>query len=90
MDTERARVTLEVWWVRLASRVRTLLRALAVLAVALAGGNLLIGAYLPPLLAAYRPAMLDLVGTSSILLADIALLTIGLVTVLALSLFPRR
>lgn len=89
MDTERVRVSLKIWWLRLVTRLRTLSRAAAVVLVGIAGGNIVIPAILPPITRIYRPLLLNLVNTSSVLIADIAALTIGLVTILALSLFPR-
>lgn len=42
MDTERLRVTLEVWWVRWLGRLRTLARFVAILAVAAGGFDVVV------------------------------------------------
>lgn len=41
MDTERLRLSAEVWWVRWSGRLRTLARFAAVLAVAVGGATVL-------------------------------------------------
>lgn len=42
MDTERLRVTLEVWWVRWLGRFRTLARLVAILAVGAGGFDVVV------------------------------------------------
>lgn len=84
MDWERARVSAEVLRITWAGRIRTLLRAAAVGAVALGGWNLFIG---PPVaaLGTYRVWVAQVTGTLAPTVADIALIALGLVAVLVLS-----
>ena len=90
MDSERARTTIEVWWLRWSGRLRTVGRAAGVAGVALGGFNLVFADVAGgALLTGYRGPIVELTPVGVGVLADLILVAVGLVTVLLLSVFPR-